>query len=181
MKLTEEKWTSCSVHEVTLSFLRSEWIKWPTVATYWDRRLIEEPVSMDSGAINLRALMLWAIRSALIGQVPQDTKWFKVEHLRKAHLDELLAINHIGFTSATDRNELRKVALRMPNEIWRGAPPSGEWSPILWGHDRGSPFTILEANHRMTALAQPDLGFDFEIPAYVGLSQERCIWHLPDH
>jgi hypothetical protein len=180
MMLADEKWTPCSVHEITLSFLRSEWDKWPSISAYWDRRLVEDPVSMDAISVNLRASMLWSVRAMIVGQLPADTTWFKVEHIRRQHFGELRAINHVGFTSPADDNEIEKVALRKPEEIWRGDPPSRDWSPILFAHDRGGPFTILEANHRMTALAQPDIEFDIELTAYVGLSRSQCVWHLPD-
>jgi hypothetical protein len=92
----------------------------------------------------------------ILRQLPADTTWFRVDHLRRSHLDQLRAINYSDWNSSNDHNELEKVALRKPQMTWRGPAPRGDWSPILFAHDRAGPFTILEANHRMTALAEPN-------------------------
>jgi hypothetical protein len=176
--LAEETWLSCSAHEMTLTFLRSEWANCPTISANWDHRLIAQCDIANRIDNNLRAQMLWSIRGALLQQIPGDTQWFRVQYLRRIHFSELRVINYPTWNSATDMNELEKAARRMPQEIWRGT--KDEWSPILWAHDPEGPFTIIEGNHRLTALAQPGNDVGLELVAYVGLSSNRCNWHLPD-
>jgi hypothetical protein len=176
--LAQETWLSCSVHEVILSFLRSEWAKWPMISAYWDHNLVAQGSDfVDATENNVRAQMLWAIRSPLLQTIPSDTRWFRVQHLRGNHFAELHTINHVAWNAPEDMNELGKVALRTMQVC---KAPEGQWSPILWAHDKNGPFTILEGNHRMTALAQSANKRSVELIAYVGLSRNRCIWHLLD-
>jgi hypothetical protein len=100
-----------------------------------------------------------------------------VKYLRGCHFSQLRAINHVDWNSPDDRNELEKVALRVPI-VWAGRL-SG-WEPILWGHDRNGPFTILEGNHRLNALAGSSDRVHCELVTYVGLSAGACGWHRPD-
>ncbi len=109
--------------------------------------------------------------------IPLDTTWFKVEYLRRSHFPELRAINHKDWTSPNDENELEKVALRATEVCWE---QKDEWSPILWGHDRKGSFTILEGNHRMTALSRSEDQAGVTLVALVGLSPHPCLWHRAD-
>jgi len=176
--LDQETWQPCSVHEVTLSFLRSEWDKWPLISAYWDRGIVGDSADVASPIENnLRTQMIWAVRSAVLQWIPADTQWFRVQRVRRNHFTELRAINHAAWTSPDDMNELQKVVLRATHECWE---PEGEWSPILWAHDRSGPFTILEGNHRLTALARSANESAVELIAYVGLSPNLCVWHRLD-
>jgi hypothetical protein len=130
------------VHEINLSFLRSEWAKWPLISAYWDRGILADSADVSSPIENnLRAQMIWTLRSALLQWIPADTQWFKLQYLRTNHYSELRAINHGSWISSDDMNELEKVALRTTQECWE---PEGKWSPILWSHDKNGPFTIIE-------------------------------------
>jgi hypothetical protein len=170
--LDRETWQPCSVHEVTLSFLRSEWAKWSLISAYWDRGLVGDSADIASPIENnIRAQMIWTVRSPLLQWIPADTKWFMVQHLRRNHFRELRAINHVAWNSLDDMNELEKVALRTTQEC---RETEDEWSPILWAHDRGGPFTIIEGNHRMTGLARSATNLKIALIAYVGLSESRC-------
>ena len=112
--------------------------------------------------------------------MPPDTAWYVVQHLGACHFWNLRNINHPGWTPHSDTNELLETARTRPEAMRSGAVPA-EWQPILWGHERIGPFTILEGNHRMTALAgAPDRFQTLRMVAYVGLSAELCGWHRAD-
>jgi hypothetical protein len=81
-----------------------------------------------------------------------------------------------------DRYKLENVAgvvrtrLLSPPDAWPGRI-------ILWGHDRGGPFSILEGNHRMLAYAYDTYAAarpSLNIEVYVGLSDSHCYWHFAD-
>jgi hypothetical protein len=86
--------------------------------------------------------------------------------MRREHYRELRSINHMSWISPSDENELEKVALPATEDCWE---PKDEWSPILWGHDRTGPLTIVEGNHRMTALARSENPDGVALVAFVGL------------
>ena len=174
--LADESWLPCFQHAVALAFLCAEWGKVPM---FGDRRIVDDPDLTDAVENNVRALLFWSIREPLLRLIPANTQWFEVKHLRECHFAQLRAINHPVWNSPDDLNELEKVAARKPESL-RG--PAGTLVPaILWGHNRQGPFTIIEGNHRMSALA----GSNTErggctLPVFAGLSAELCVWHLPD-
>lgn len=177
--LADEAWSPCSLHAVVLTFLRAEWEKWPTLKVR-DRRLIAEQADLtDVRQNNERMRALLSVRGPLLGGVPNDTQWFEVRHLRADHFGQLHAINFRNWNSPADMNELEKVALRKPLQI---LTPVASWQPpILWGHDQGGPFSILEGNHRLAALACAAAEHQhWRTLALVGLSPRPCGWHRPD-
>jgi hypothetical protein len=175
--LADEVWTPSSPHAVVLSFLRSEWDRRDIPTATWDKRLITNPDLTSPVENNVRALLLWFVRGPLLQRIPSDTQWYEVKYLRERYFWQLHAINHVDWNSPADMNELEKVALRK-QEHWRGS--SAPWEPILWAHDKRGPFTILEGNHRLTALARSQDRANCELVAYVGLSPSRCDWHRLD-
>jgi hypothetical protein len=159
------------------SFLRSEWHKIGTVR-FADKRLASNPDLQEPTQNSLRAVLLWSFRGPLLNEIPSDTQWFAVEFLRNQHLKQLRAIDYGEWSSSKDMNELEKVALRNPERLQSASIT--EWEPVLWGHDTSGPFTILEGNHRLTALAALPVRPTCKMLAYVGLSQSKCIWHRAD-
>jgi hypothetical protein len=149
--LSDQIWTPCSPQALVLPFLRAEWDKWPQLTKLCDRRLITSPDVANSAENNTRAALLWMVRGSLFQRIPVSTEWFHVEHLTERHVWQLRAINHADWISPADCNELDKVALRSPQPL-RGSVEALQ-PPILWGHDKNGPFTILEGNHRLTAVA----------------------------
>ena len=110
--------------------------------------------------------------------IPSSTTWYEVRYLRDSHLHQLRAIDFPEWNSHKDHNELLKVARRVPSTQ---AEDPHRWPvPILWGHDRKGPFTILEGIYGLTAYAASSTRPPLEITAYVGLSADRCRWHLAD-
>jgi hypothetical protein len=175
--LENQAWHAVTIHAVHLAFARAEWHRLPG-ATPAERHLVESADLSDAAKNERRRHLLYRLREPLMRRVPTDTAWYEVRYLEDRHLAELLVIGRCGWDAAVDRNELPKVAKRRPTELQ--TPPSRWSEPILWGHDRNGPFTILEGNNRLVAYAGTSAPRLIEIPVYVGLSPSRCIWHLPD-
>lgn len=180
--LADANWSPCSAHAVVLAFLRAEWDK-PLPGAFplrmiGDRGIIDKADLEDATENNIRSSLLWSIRAGLLQGVPTDTRWFDVRHLREQHFHQVRAINYRDWTSPADCNELENVAARKRLELEK---PVTDWQPpIMWGHDRKGPITILEGNHRLAALASSAQRDSCALPVYVGLSANLCRWHLPD-
>ena len=116
---------------------------------------------------------------ARFGYPLPPTEWFFVEFLRSCHLDELHTMGRCGWDDPGDLNEVLKVALRWTELLT--IPQTWEPMPILWGHTRQGPFTILDGNHRIVACAMPKLGApDFQARVCVGLSPTPFFFHRLD-
>ncbi len=178
VQLSAEAWAPCSVQAVVLAFLKAEWDKWPLLHMLCDRGLLDRANLEDPVQNSLRASLLWQVRGMLWQHVPSDTEWFEVRHLTGVHFGQLLNIHHLDWSRLTATNTLEEVAQVQPEPL-RGVPD--EWQPILWAHDQDGPFTILEGNHRLTALAGAAVERqNSRMIAYVGLSGKPCGWHRPD-
>jgi hypothetical protein len=170
-------WQPVTVHAVHLAFVSAEWPKLP-LAMPAERHLIDAPDLTNASENERRRALLYSWRKPLMEKVPRGTSWYEVRYLERRHLDELLVIGRCGWDDVADRNELPMVAKREHLVL---ATPPAEWSePILWGHDRSGPFTILEGNNRLVAYAATSVPPTLKIPVYIGLSPSRCCWHLPD-
>ena len=179
MALADETWTTISPHAVWLSFLRGEWSRIEANNPGVNRRLIAAP-DLDSAVENVARLrLLVSVRGPQLERIPSDTEWFQVARLRAEHFLGLRAIGRCGWDHPlhADLNELLRVAARKSLPVQRGIQTL---KPILWGHSRAGPFTILEGNHRLTALASSIEQPQIELVTYVGLSSSRCFWHLAD-
>jgi hypothetical protein len=163
------------------AFLDAEWGKLPMLWRLGDRRLVDRADLGDPAENNVRMMLLWSIRGPLFEAVPADTEWFEVGLLTAAHFWQLRNIHHKDwspFSVAT--NELDEIARNKPRQAL--LTPPDRWPPcVLWGHDRGGPFTILEGNNRMSALAaDAEARQNCALPVIVGLSGQRCGWHRAD-
>jgi hypothetical protein len=107
-ELADEVWTPCSVHVVVLSVLRSEWNKWPQLRLRPDPRLISDADPTNARENTQRTSLLSSVRGRLLREVPTDTQWFEVKHLRGRRFWQLHAINFGDWSSAQDRNEREK-------------------------------------------------------------------------
>ena len=172
-----EVWTPTTYDHVVLAFLRAEWEKFPAELKARMGSLVTSPSLSVSNENSLRMCLLNKLREPLLQRIPDDTNWFEVKYLRRPQLHELRVINHSDWNSTSDSNELPRVAVRRPESLTSDA---STWpNPILWGHTKGGPFTILEGNHRLTASGR-GCPVDFKIPVYLGLTSKKCCWHLPD-
>jgi hypothetical protein len=177
--LDEQTWSEASLAEMELEFLRAEREKLVAHDAAHLRDLLEAPDLADA-AQNEQRRMLLARRRPMLEHVPADTRWFRVSFLAREHLGALLVIGSADWVDprGRDRNELPMVAGRRPEPFRGGA--EGWAKPILWGHERKEPFTILEGNHRLlTWWCEPTLS-ELRMVTIVGVSRSTCIWHLPD-
>jgi hypothetical protein len=144
-----------------------------------DADLIATPDLDDTAQNHRRRELLYSRRGPLLERIPESTEWFEVENLERWHLHQLRAIDHRYWNSpGVDDNELLKVARRM--RITLLLQPH-EWAaPILWGHTRVGPLTVLEGNNRLVAYAGVRNQVHLGVRVYVGLSGEPCCWHVPD-
>ena len=100
-----------------------------------------------------------------------------MRNLTHNEINELRAVNHGDWSDPADKNELQNVAARKKVDLQD--EPSDWEPPILWGHARSGPFTIIEGNHRLTAYFATGRN-DLDIPVFVGMSPLKCHWHRPD-
>lgn len=183
MTLASQSWHPCTVYEMHAAFLRAErhWYveqKFPPDVI----RLIDHADTSNLEENAMRVGVLCAKRRHLIGEIPLDTQWFRVEHLTHGAFGELRVIARCGWDAKPheppDANELTNVAARRPKPL---EVEPAHWGPlILWGHDRAGPFTIVEGNNRLTAYAGAQDAPAFRLPVYVGLSPNLFCFHLED-
>lgn len=169
-----EAWESAEYDDVILAFLLAEASKLDDhkiVLSDYERRCIEQPDRKNPGERAIRRELLFSRleRGAIMGNLPPDTTWNEVHSLRAHQLDErIFVIFDVQWLNLQTR---RPINFRDPTDKWP--------HPILWGHGREGPFTILEGNTRLTRAAAYH-SRDFAIPVYVGLSRSSCQWHTPD-
>jgi hypothetical protein len=182
VRIADEDWAPSSLHAVYAAFLASERRHYSELGEDLVA-LIDHP-NLDSPAENFfRIRLLYARRAPVLGEIPPDTVWHSVRSVRLAdHLDELRVMRvsdwiHSDLAPADDRRLARIAA-------WRQKPltdrPETWHPPVLWGHSKDGPFTIIEGNNRLTALASQEPESTFPIPAFVGLSALPCVWHEGD-
>ncbi len=184
MSFERKEWATVSLHEVVLHWLRAE--RHSNVAAVLATELLLVPTvncildnaNLDDAVQNrLRLRLLYRIRNNFVLEIPPDTAWYKVRNLTHQDLGTLYAVNFHSWRDPADNNELLKVAERKKLQL--ATPPSAWEPPILWGHDKTGPFTIIEGNNRLTAYAASG-NADIDIPVYVGLSPLACHWHVLD-
>jgi hypothetical protein len=180
-RLENEAWVQSSYDAVVLAFLKSEWSRW-RLADRGDIRLVTEPDLTDWMQNQTRLALLQAVRGVVLQRIPSDTTWFEVRHLSGCHFWQLHAIHRSDWSRHSDTNELLEVSRLLPEKLRQESASWGSWRPILWGHSRSGPFTIIEGNHRLTALASaaPARQQNVRMTTYVGISSRPCEWHRPD-
>ena len=180
-QLGDETWTPCSYDAVMLAVLRADW----TRRRLNDRghpRLIAHPDLLDPAQNDARRALLLGLTGSVWPSVPKDTAWFEVRHLGMHHFGALRHIHHLNWSSysRSKTNEVLEIANLRPERLRSHAVPA-TWQPVLWGHERAGPFTILDGNRRIAALAlAPKPYGDLKLVAYVGLSGAPGVWHRPD-
>ena len=176
-QLATEIWEPVTIDHVHLAFFRSEFAKLPG-RIVGDEDLAQHPDVSDPIQNRRRQTLLYGWRKPLLERIPASTTWYEVRYLCEGHLHQLRIIDFPDWNSPQDRNELLKVAGR--KTIAMKDDPS-QWSaPILWGHTRKGPFTIIEGNNRLIAYASLTRRPPLRIATYVGLSADPCCWHHPD-
>lgn len=176
--LSAETWTSVSSAEACLAFLRAEWDKEAERTVWYDRSLIDRPNVQNPAENAIRRLILGSWRDLLLNRIPADTNWFRVQYLRETHLPQLFVIGSDDWRDPGDHNELLKVGQRRNTRL--ALSPEDWHAPLLWGHTKDGPFTILEGNNRLVNYAGEAARPPMEIVCFVGLSPSACVWHEPD-
>ncbi len=187
MSLAEKDWRRVSIHQIVLAWLRAErntrvanWLASLPSDNKWEARLsslLDQANINDAEENRARLRLLYLIRSPFVVEIPPDTKWYEVRNLTDGELGQLHVVNYGDWKSPGDKNELAKVAARKKLELQQ-APATWE-PPILWGHEKEGPFTIIEGNNRLTAYVGSG-ETDLDIAVFVGLSPLRCVWHIHD-
>src|SRR5262245_862172 len=178
MSLANMAWNRVSVHEVIAEFLRGERFKFDQSLPSPGMALIDSPNINDPRENHARLRYLYCSRRGLLGEIPPDTRWYEVRNLTGEELSELHVIARCGWDDLRDRNEVFRVVLRRPS-AWTTKRSS--WPrPILLGHEKAGPFTVLEGNNRFVAYASQAQQPPFMIPALVGLSPTPCCFHIFD-
>jgi hypothetical protein len=180
MTFESQDWKEVSKHKVYHSFLLGELHNLPSSITTLIRNIIEIPDFSDEEQNIGRLKLLECIRGALLNHVPPSTKWYLVRYLRNHNIDSMHVMARCGWDSKceSDKNEIFKVAQREKPNLYT---QPDEWSPpILWGHSKKGPFTILEGNHRIVAWANETPRPNLKIPVYIGVSKEKCRLHIFD-
>lgn len=177
--IRDQKWEEVTVNRVYHSFLKGEFHKCISCLPFAakNKELIDNP-DFENESQNCKRAMLLSYRMPLLLKIPNSTVWHKVVSLRESHIDELIVIGRCGWDDDNDQNELVNVSKRKP--IAMDSHPSNWDTPILWGHTKYGPFTIIEGNHRFVSIASLGNEIKFNIQCYIGLSTDYCCWHLPD-
>jgi hypothetical protein len=185
MPLSDREWVSVSVHEVVLAWLRAErGIYFQTHQIGGEQNaaiLLDRPDLTNTDHNRDRFKILNTTRHLFIGELPPDVDWYRVTSMTNDDLHQLHAVYYDGWNdpSGRDDNNILTVARRQEPITLMTSPDLWE-SPILLGHSKNGPFSILEGNHRLTAYVQSGQT-NLDIPVYIGLSQLKCYWNILDH
>lgn len=186
MSLVDKTWERVTIHHAVLEWLRAE--RFTNLTRLFAQLPPEVWLSgltalLDNANLNnadqnrARLRLLYMFRNVFVLEIPPDTEWFLVSNLMDDELSELHVVNYPEWVDPADRNELVKAAARRKLTL---RTPTSSWAmPILWGHDRCGPFTILEGNHRLAAYVFSGTR-GLETRVIVGLSPMKCVWHILD-
>jgi hypothetical protein len=187
MTLATATWRACSVHEMYAAWLKGErHVFTEPKNAVMVANLLRDPIDFgDAAANHLRARFLFLRRAPILTELPSDTSWYEVHHLAEVHLDQLLVIGgNCGWDDPNhvDGNELRAAAVRKAavEALSLMSSPDTWASPILWGHEKDGPLTIMEGNHRLAAYAAASTRPELKLAAFVGLSPSLSSLHFPD-
>ena len=158
--------------------------------------LVTQP-DLESDRENaLRRALLFLRRGAMWRELPDDTRWFKVELSRNDlerirffpraqwrrvaegsfYLTDMVDCLRVEWQKSPEHEFFRKLH-RMTTSVQEGSVSP---TVLLIGVDAQSPLTILDGNHRMAAamLAEPPADLD-RFQFICGLSPEmtRCCWY----
>ncbi len=183
--------------QVIAEFLRSEFHH-PEFEEYRNEfeYLVSQPDLESERENALRRAFLFLRRGAMWRELPDDTRWFKVELTRK-DLERIRFFPRAQWRRMAEGSYYLTEMVDSLREKWQQSPDddlfrklhrmttsvqNGTVSPtvLLIGIDTQSPLTILDGNHRMAAamLSQPPA--DLETFQFIcGLSPEmtRCCWY----
>ncbi len=188
-RIGNQYWGKVSKDEVYCAFLKSEYkirFNLSSKETEYIKELVDNPCFSNEFQNSKREELLLLIRKPILDEITHTT-WHKAS-LQQSHLNELRVMGRCGWDYGSlpdhdsmckpDQNELVSVARRRPQKLKKDP---FQWEPpILWGHTMDGPFTIIDGTHRLLGYASHSNKPDLNILAYIGLSEEKCKWHLLD-
>jgi O-antigen/teichoic acid export membrane protein len=186
-----------SEKQVIAEFLRSEFHH-PEFEEYRSEfeYLVTQP-NLESDRENaLRRALLFLRRGAMWRELPDDTRWFKVELTRNDlerirffpraqwrrvaegsfYLTDMVDCLRIEWQKSPEHEFFRKLN-RMTASVQEGSVSP---TVLLIGVDAQSPLTILDGNHRMAAamLAEPPAELDtFQFICGLSPAMTHCCWY----
>lgn len=176
--------------EVYCQFLRSELHRLPGPAKASYSALVKNPDIKDRKQNSSRRLGLFDLRYPLLAQLPDPLHWHiatlqtddleKLRLIRNCGWDDKAPGNqlgHIRFPAAFDDNDRRKITAILESLT----APDSDKTLILIAQAIEGPFTILDGNHRATAMMiakRKGIFTEADVKAYVGVSPRMpmCIW-----
>jgi hypothetical protein len=112
MSLATMKWTSVSMHNVIVTWLRAERdtnvarILAALPAPVWSlglSKLLDQPDLNNPEENRARLRLLYMIRNVFIVEIPPDTKWYNVNNLTDNELSELRVVNYGDWTDPAEK------------------------------------------------------------------------------
>lgn len=176
--------------EVYCQFLRSELHRLPGPAKTSYSALVKNADIKDKTQNWRRRLGLFNIRYPLLAQLPDPLDWH-IATMQPGDLEQLRLIRNCGWDDKAPDNELGNVHFpaAFPQDdqkkilaiLKRLAAPDSDKTLILIAQATNGPFTILDGNHRATAMMiakRKGMFSEADVRAYVGVSPRMpmCIW-----
>jgi hypothetical protein len=176
--------------EVYCQFLRTELYRFSGPEQASIAALVNNPDFNDGSQNFNRRSLLFQFRYPLLAQLPNPLEWHsakmqtgdleKLRLIRRCGWDDKALDNLVGnvrFPTAFDRTGHEKIAAILE----RIAAPDFDKTLLLVAKTTDGPFTILDGNHRATAMMVAKLKGAFaeaDVNAYVGVSPRMgtCIW-----
>jgi hypothetical protein len=176
--------------EVYCQFLGSELHRFPGAARADYSALVKNPDINDRYQNWRRRLGLFGVRYPLLAQLPSPLDWHTAT-LQPGDLEKLRLIRNCGWDDKAPGNQLGRVHFpgafpesdqkKIAAILKSLSAPDSDKTLILIAQATGGPFTILDGNHRATAMMLAKRKGTFteaDVKAYVGVSPRMpmCIW-----
>lgn len=158
------------------------------------RALVNNPDFSNEDQNIARNVLLFSERYALLDRLPKPVRW-QVATMQAGDLERLRLIAQCGWDDKSPGNLLHSV--RFPNAFdiksveriisirRRINQVNFERTLILIAVNETGPFTIIDGNHRATAMMMAKRSGNFEetgSPVYIGISprMSECQWYVRD-
>jgi hypothetical protein len=177
VSLASQRWESASIHDVAVEILVADQRKLDQFPEPLRQKALSRDTSRPADN-HFRLRLLHHICGQVVCEIPPDTAWFAVRSLSRRELDEVTVIAPWGWHVDGDH---RLLAVAPVRGAAMESCPSSWRMPVLWGHSRDGPFTIIDGHHRLTSYARYAGASTPSIPVLVGLSETPCWLHAMDH
>jgi len=152
--------------------------------------LVSTPDFSDINQNAARRGFLFSVRWPLLAQLPDPLQWHNAT-MEQGDLEKLRLIRNCGWDDRAPDNILGEVRFPMNFDLsseekitailQRVTAPDFDKTLVLVAQTTDGPFTILDGNHRATAMMVAKRSGNFtevNVKAYVGVSprMDICIW-----